>query len=296
MLWGNSSCRLRTQIVMTFEPVVQTIVPGKVAHFEMGGVSFEIVSDGAVVSGPPEKTHPHADAGYVNKILDNHGLPHDRLDFAANILIAESHGSRTMFDAGLGPVSNPPAWGRAAGDAFHNMRIGSIHAPDRIALTHAHGEHIGGLIDEIGNPRFPNAEVYAPFEEHAFWTDPIRTGPAWAFDCGLARTVFSAVDKNLKLFASDPGLKDSGVTAIPTPGHTITHTAYRIKTEAGDVLHFGDAARHSILNVVYPEWKFVGDFDPVQCVCTRLRLFEDAVRTGALVFSYHWPFPGIGHL
>jgi hypothetical protein len=46
--------------------------------------------------------------------------------------------------------------------------------------------------------------------------------------------------------------------------------------------------------VEQPEWIAVVDFDPVQVAETRRRLLGIATREKALVFAFHFAFPGLG--
>ena len=45
-----------------------------------------------------------------------------------------------------------------------------------------------------------------------------------------------------------------------------------------------------------PEWYAAVDFDPEQIVITRRRFFSKAADEKALVFAFHFPFPGLGHI
>ncbi|HYI25682.1 MAG TPA: hypothetical protein VD767_09750 [Thermomicrobiales bacterium] len=48
--------------------------------------------------------------------------------------------------------------------------------------------------------------------------------------------------------------------------------------------------------MTHPDWVAAFDYDPVQVVATRRRLFDRAADEGALVLSYHFPFPGLGRV
>jgi hypothetical protein len=44
------------------------------------------------------------------------------------------------------------------------------------------------------------------------------------------------------------------------------------------------------------EWYSVVDIDPEKTIASRRRVLDRAAETGAMVLSFHFPFPGLGHL
>ena len=75
--------------------------------------------------------------------------------------------------------------GAAAGRLAESLSAAGIgpDAIDTVVITHAHSDHIGGLVDlATGTPRFPKAEVVLSDVELDLWTasDAANRLPEWA--------------------------------------------------------------------------------------------------------------------
>jgi glyoxylase-like metal-dependent hydrolase (beta-lactamase superfamily II) len=86
-----------------------------------------------------------------------------------------------------------------------------------------------------------------------------------------------------------------GIQAISAPGHTPGHMALLISSEGDHLLNIVDTVVHPI-HLEQPEWCAAVDFAPDQVVATRRRLLNRAVAEQVLVFAFHFPFPGLGHI
>ena len=86
------------------------------------------------------------------------------------------------------------------------------------------------------------------------------------------------------------------VRAIATPGHTVGHHAYAITSGGTTVVNTGDLAHHQVLLLRRPLWEFAYDTDPKQSAQTRARMLERLATDRHAVLSYHFPWPGLGHV
>ena len=80
---------------------------------------------------------------------------------------------------------------------------------------------------------------------------------------------------------------------LPAPGHTPGHVALAIESEGEMLLHLVDTALDP-LHLEHPGWIAEFEFDPLQVVATRRRMFDRAADEGIRVLAYHFPFPGLG--
>ncbi|MFC1825494.1 MBL fold metallo-hydrolase, partial [Thermodesulfobacteriota bacterium] len=85
----------------------------------------------------------------------------------------------------------------------------------------------------------------------------------------------------------------TGINAVPAPGHTPGHGVLFIASAGEELITLGDAAGHPI-HLEHPEWHILSDQVPEEAMDTRRRLLERASSKNALLFGYHFPFPGLG--
>ena len=83
---------------------------------------------------------------------------------AVNAFLLQFNGKRVLVHAGTGSTMGP-----TLGKLPDNLRALGV-APDAIdiiLLTHIHPDHSNGLVDDAGQPNFPNAEVIVHADDGA---------------------------------------------------------------------------------------------------------------------------------
>jgi glyoxylase-like metal-dependent hydrolase (beta-lactamase superfamily II) len=209
-----------------------------------------------------------------------------------NVLLLRRGPETILIDSGPGPKPSTPY------DLHTSLRRHGV-TPDSVThvfLTHAHFDHLGGLIDDHDRVVFPRAEHFCLAPEIEFWTAPkpdfskLRLNPEGML--ALARRVFAAVPFT-RLSSTTP-LPD-GITPILSPGHTPGHMTLEIQSKGETLYHISDLSHHAAL-LAHPEWPVISDTVPEQAIATRQRIFATLADRGTRTFGFHLPFPGLGRL
>jgi len=274
-------------------PVVSDQAPAYY-RFHHGDAEMTLVSDGPVLSGDPKVTFRGSPKEEIDRVLLASFLPTDKLVLEQNILVMNGGGKIIVFDTGMGPSK---AFGPKAGHFLQNLAAAGIDpaAVDSVVLSHAHADHVAGLLAADGARAFPNAQLYIEQTDFEFWTSADKTGPGRAVLYDLAaRSLLPNRDRIV--FIRDGQEFLPGIHAMLTPGHSPGHLMFMINSGGKTLSYIADVGRHYILNVETPRLQFIGDTDLDQCVATRIRAFDMLAANRIPVISYHYPWPGLGYL
>jgi glyoxylase-like metal-dependent hydrolase (beta-lactamase superfamily II) len=268
---------------------------------KLGGYELTIITDGALPLGAPEPAFPASPPNEIRELLTRNFLQPDAATLEQNALVLNTGRQLILFDTGMGDSMGEASkmFGPTTGRLLANMRAAGIDPAqiDVVALTHAHCDHCWALVDADGKKNFPNAQVAISEVDLKFWTDDSnKKGPAFMvpFIDGAKKNLAAYSDR--MIMAKDGQEVVPGVTAFATPGHTLGHMVYFITDGNNVLVNAGDLAHHQILLLRKPLWEFAYDTDPKLAAQSRLRMLTRLAEDKHRVMSYHFPWPGLGHV
>jgi len=276
-------------------PLQNTQAPG-FYRFKVGAIEATAISDGPLPMGEPK---PDVFVGLskedFGKALTDNFLPTDNVVMQQNALVINSGERVVLFDSGMG--SNKML-GPDTGRLPANLKAAGIDPKDvdAIVLTHAHPDHCFGVANEDGTPVFPNAQLYMTQTDLEFWTDEGKLSNEMlkGFVAGARARLLPNRERIVLVKDGQEFLP--GVQAMAAPGHTVGHTVYLITSQGRTICNAGDIAHHHVLVVENPRLAFVYDTDGQQAVASRLRVFDMLASQRIPSITYHFPWPGIGHI
>ena len=254
-------------------------------QLKFGEYELFILSDGSnLIKEPYPLIAPNHTEEEFNQALNETFLNQQPIAFSLNILLIKYKQHFILFDTGNGLEKN-----EHVGKLISQLDTIGISPNDitDVIITHAHGDHIGGLIQPDGNLTFQNAKYFISKTEFDYWLTTKNEQTITILNKIKPRVIFikgkEVLFKNIKI--------------EEVPGHTPGQLAFSItdKENTLEIKHIADVV-HSPLLIRYPEFGIKYDTNFNEAIKTRLKVLEDAYQKKQLIFATHLPWPGIGYI
>jgi glyoxylase-like metal-dependent hydrolase (beta-lactamase superfamily II) len=226
----------------------------------------------------------------VAAVLAAGGAPTDEVALGLQPLLIECAGRVLLFDTGVGSALGDKAGKLPAALAAAGVDPESV---TDVFISHAHGDHVGGLLTPAGDLAFPNARIHMSAPE---W-DYLRVMDAETAKNNLIEdhaAYIAAVGAKVVTFSPGSELIPDVVKAVEISGHTPGHSGYAIGSGGDTLLYIGDAAHSSVVSVGQPGWPNAFDGDRATAAASRTALIAQAAASGQRIYAVHFPFPGLG--
>ena len=213
-------------------------------------------------------------------VLAAAGLARDPIRLEFQPLLVKDGDRVILFDTGTGPDAS---WAKAGVLPRSLARAGvAASSVTDIFISHAHGDHVGGLVDKAHALAFPAATIHI-------------SAPEWASVQNDPDPMIAVIAPKIVTF--EPGAQVlPHVKAVATPGHTPGHSAYEIGAAPDTLFYLGDLAHHFIVSVQHPAWSIEFDKDRPAAEAMRQQTLASLAASHARVYAFHFPYPGLGHV
>lgn len=274
-------------------------LPASTAHargvhtFRVGGMELTILSDG-VFNVPTRLLNRDMEPVQIEAALGGALSAPGHVQYGVNVALIRHGKELILIDAGAGSTWEPTLGklaDRLAAAGIDSKRI------TKVVATHAHPDHIWGLVDDFDELRFPNAEHIMPAAELDYWrkVDVAALPDRVQGVAAGAKRVIDYIGERLTAAPADSEILP-GVSYIATPGHTPGHCSVRLTSGSDGVIVAADAVFHPVVSFAHPDWQPDSDMDGALAAASRRRLLDIAATDKLPMIAYHVPFPGLGRV
>ena len=270
---------------------------------KLGDTDLFILTDGSLADSSATFS-PRADLKELKQILQNNFRPTETVAMSLNVLLLKFDDKLILLDTGFGIFADAFAPGKT-GFLVESLRLAGFKPGDitDIFISHAHPDHIGGVVNKQHEIVFPNANIFIAKTEYEFWqratiadfkNSALKNQPQFinSFIPALQK-IFDAIEGKLKFYNFDEQLY--GIFNFQlAPGHTPGLTLASISSKDDKLLYVADLIHSDLILFPHPEWGFSGDTDIDIAIASRIRVLKQLADGKIRAHGYHLPWPGLG--
>jgi len=258
-----------------------------------GELKLHVINDG-FMQLPMGFVFGNAPEEELTELLNSNQLPLDAVSPPCNITVLETETGLVVFDVGGGTNFLPNLGGFF--DAFLEAGFDPERVTD-VVFTHAHPDHLWGIIDDFDEIIFPEATFHIAQREFDFWmaddTLSKMSPERQSFAVG-AKNRLSELADQFRFFAFGDEILPN-VEAVDTSGHTAGHTAFVVHGDKPTMI-VGDALTHPVISFEKPHWPTGSDHDMEKGIATRKALLDRLSHDQMQIIGYHLTNNGVGRV
>lgn len=264
------------------------------SQIAIGAGSLTTVSDGNLVL-PGSLMFGAMPADELGTILTDLNLSTERVEPECNLALYRDGTNTVLFDVGSGPDFMP-----SAGKITASLEALDLAPEDitHVLFTHAHPDHIWGLLDDFDEPLFYEATYMMGRAEWDYWWNPETVNSIgedrMAFAVGAKRRMEMIEDAVMLIDDGQEVLP--GIMAMASHGHTPGHMSFEVRQGGDAALVLGDAIGNHHVALRRPGWISGSDQDGEMAAKTRARLLDKITADKLRVAGFHLPSGGLGQI
>ena len=264
------------------------------AQVSIGGGTLTTLSDGNLRL-PANFIFEPMPKDELAPLMETYDLAEDWLEPPCNLALYDDGDRKVLFDVGAGPDFQP-----TAGALIDSLDEAGLAPEDitHVVFTHAHPDHIWGLLDDFDEPLLPEATYMMGRAEWDYWWNPetVETiGEARAAFAVGAKRRMEAIEDAVEFF--DDGAEIlPGIAAIAAHGHTPGHMAFEVRQGNDAALVVGDAIGNHHVAFARPDWPSGSDQDQEMAIGARTMLLDRLASEKMALVGFHLPGGGLGRV
>lgn len=266
----------------------------------VGEVEVFILTDGRIRDKEVDKYAPRANVTELKKLLRDSFRSDQYIDMAMNVPLIKTKDRLILCDSGLGIFAD-----EITGELLSSLADAGF-SPSQITdvfISHAHPDHIGGVVNKDFSPVFSNAKIHISKVEKDFWmqaTIKDFQNSALKNNAGFInqfipelQKLLKAIEKQCVFYDFSKPLYDN-FSFIEAPGHTPGMTLVKISSNKEELLFVADLIHNDVILFPHPEWGFSGDTDLDLAAESRRKVLKELELSKTKALAYHLAWPGLG--
>lgn len=264
------------------------------AQINLGDIRLDVVSDGALTL-PASFIFEPMPQDELAPILAKYNLSPDVLTPPCNVTLMR-HGDKTvLFDVGAGPDFTANA-----GKLLTSLETLGVAPEDvtDVVFTHAHPDHLWGVLDDFGDPLFTQANYVMGKSEWEYWMNPNTVNdidPARTAHAVGAQRRLAMIEGSVRLVTDGEEIMPN-VAARASYGHTPGHMSFEVRGGSESVMILGDCIGNHHVAFEHPEWSSGSDQDGEAAIQTRLSLLDQLATEQTRIIGFHLAGDGTGYV